>query len=115
MIRAATIGFVLLAVSLIWGCVVRARPVVVVRERAEERIDIVEVREAPPPIREEVRPEPPHSECVWITGHWVRTRAGWEWETGYWVRRPHATAVWVPGHWKNVGPGAWKWVPGHWR
>jgi hypothetical protein len=108
-------GAVLLVTGLASGCVVRARPVVVVHEHPRDRVDVVEVREAPPPVQVEVRPEPPHTECIWIEGHWVRTRSGWEWEAGYWVRRPHAAAVWVPGHWRNFGPGTWKWVPGHWQ
>jgi hypothetical protein len=61
------------------------------------------------------QPRRPHAECIWVEGYWVRTRVGWEWRAGYWVRRPHATAVWVPGHWKETAPGVWRWVPGHWK
>lgn len=96
------------------SCVLRARPMVVVHEHPQERVEVVEVRETPPPLKVETIPTAPHADCLWVSGHWVRTPQGWEWQPGYWVRRPHAAATWVPGHWKEVGPGIWRWVPGHW-
>jgi hypothetical protein len=73
---------------------------------------VVIVREAPPPVREERVPGP---------------RAGWEWAPGHWDWR-HGQYVWVQGHWLRERRGEhwvadrwerrgdrWERVAGHWE
>jgi hypothetical protein len=78
----------------------------------EERVVVVE--EAPPPERVEVYGIAPSPNHVWVSGHWVRRGARWEWSPGYWIVRRHAHDEWIPGHWERRGRG-WAYIDGHWR
>jgi hypothetical protein len=53
---------------------------------------------APPPLRVEVRGEPPYPGYLWFDGYW-----GWE----------HDHHVWVPGHWVEPRAG-YRWAPHRW-
>lgn len=89
--------------------------VVVEEPRAEERPVVeaeVVVREHPPAPRMEPVPAP-RRDAVWVHGHWYWNH-GWEWRSGYWVRRHSEHDVWVDAHWELVD-GSWHFRAGYWR
>jgi hypothetical protein len=92
--------------------VVVSRPAPVVREREYVRAPVV-IRQAPPPVVEEVVPASPGRRYVWTSGYWTWNNR-WMWQPGQWVLPPRERAAWVPGQWVDHR-GDWQWVPGHWR
>lgn len=74
----------------------------------------VVVKEPPAP-KLETKPPKPFPRAVWIDGHWKWNSAAnnFLWVSGRWVREK-AGKVWIQGHWKRTS-GGWKWVKGHWR
>jgi|GEM_PF-419489 len=76
--------------ALLSGCIVEPPP-------HRHHVGTV-VTVAPPPLRVEVRGEPPYPGYIWFDGYWS------------WQRSEH---VWVPGHWAAPRPG-YRWVPHHW-
>jgi hypothetical protein len=68
--------------------------------------------DAPPELRVEIRPEPPHPNAIWIDGHWRWYNRHYDWVPGYWERHPKGE--WVPGRWEKR-PKGWTWMKGHWR
>jgi hypothetical protein len=98
---AAAIALALLVLS---GCVVTARPAYVG--------PVVTV--APPPPQVEVIGVAPRPGYVWFGGYW-----GWEggrhvWHAGYWgAGRPGYR--WVPHRWVQGPGGGWHMAPGHWE
>jgi YXWGXW repeat-containing protein len=74
----------------------------------------VYVNVPPPPIRVEVRGNPPGPDHVWIGGYHRWSGTEYVWVPGRWAARPHVHAKWVAGHWSKHARG-WYWVEGHWR
>jgi hypothetical protein len=74
----------------------------------------VQVRQAPPPLRAEVRPPRPSAGHAWIDGHWAWRGGAHVWIGGYWALPPGAGYVWEPARWANEG-GNWMFFEGHWR
>jgi hypothetical protein len=73
--------------------------------------EVVVVREAPPPLREERIPAARHGH-VWVNGHWEWRHNHYQWVRGYWVRERHGyvynAPTWVErnGHWE-MQRGRW--------
>lgn len=67
---------------------------------------------APPAPLVELRPPPPASTYVWVSGYWWWTDPRWTWTPGYWCP-PRYGYHYVPGRWywsSNYwwyGPGGW--------
>jgi hypothetical protein len=106
--RAAS--FLCLAVLLVAGCVATVEATVPVAEP----VAVVEVREAPPPVRVEVMTVQPSPNHIWIAGYWSHHGGGWVWNQGHWEARRHGH-VWVAARNVEVRPGVWRYEPGHWR
>ena len=70
--------------------------------------------EAPPPEQVELHGPPVEAGQGWITGHWMRTDAGWAWHPGTFVAPAGPNVVWIPGCWVGKN-GQWVWVEGGWR
>ncbi|HET6201192.1 MAG TPA: hypothetical protein VFI25_00155 [Planctomycetota bacterium] len=69
----------------------------------------------PPPAERVEIPGPPlEPGQVWVCGHWTKTEAGWEWDSGGYVTPPREGALWAPGRWVE-GDGKWTWIVGGWR
>ena len=62
-----------------------------------------------------IKPNPPKSNYIWISGHWNwnKKKHQYVWQEGQWVK-PKKGKVWVPGHYKNIR-GGYTWIPGHWK
>jgi hypothetical protein len=110
----------LLALTLATGCVTER---VVVKERVpvqrqtvivEEVDPTIVVREAPPPVVQEVVTVAPGSNHIWIAGYYGYRGGRYVWTSGRWMLPPGGHTTWVPGHWAN-GPDGWRWRPGQWR
>ena len=69
------------------------------------------VETEPPPLRVEVRSEPPSREAVWIDGNWSWRGHQYVWIAGHWENHRHGN--WVPGYWNKRDRGYY-WVKGHW-
>ena len=108
------------------GCVVVEKPhhtvvkpapvhVVVVDEPARAAV-VVEVREAPPPLRREVivERERPSAAHAWIKGHWRHDGRVYVWVPGHWERPPRANVVWVEPRWERRG-GVYIFIEGVWK
>jgi hypothetical protein len=102
------VTMIMVAVLGMSGCTVTERPGEIV-VRGEPFV----VREAPPPLREEVIGVAPSPRHIWVPGYWA-WHDGWAWEPGRWALRPYHGAEWHPGHWARH-PNGWVWVSGHWR
>jgi hypothetical protein len=70
------------------------------------------VKQAPPPVKAEVKPAAPSVTAIWIDGHWQWNGNRYVWKKGHWEKK--AKGAWVKGQWKKTGRGH-KWVPGHWK
>ncbi|MBU8900099.1 hypothetical protein DRW03_18620 [Corallococcus sp. H22C18031201] len=73
----------------------------------------VTTAQAPPPLRQEVRPQPPAPEYVWAPGYWYWGVGGWDWVTGGWIVPPRAGLAFVSPRWVRRGP-SWVFVGGGW-
>src|SRR5436190_23660117 len=56
----------------------------------------VVVKQAPPPLREEVRPAPPSPSQTWVSGYWTWNN-NWEWHAGRFEQPPQPNMSWEPG------------------
>jgi len=66
----------------------------------------------PPPLRVEIRSDPPGPDYIWINGYWDWNGHTYIWISGHWSRHnPHKE--WQPGHWEQR-PHGWVWMPGRW-
>jgi hypothetical protein len=69
------------------------------------------IREAPPPPREEARPDRRRGH-EWAPGHWEWRNGRHVWIAGHWVRERRGSH-WVPDQWVERN-GRWHLVRGHW-
>ena len=69
------------------------------------------VETEPPPLRVEVRSEPPSPGAIWVAGYWGWRAHQYVWIAGHWERNP--LGDWVPGYWDKRDRGYY-WVKGHW-
>ena len=74
----------------------------------------VVVRQAPPALREDMRPPPPAPTHAWVPGYWTWGNNEWVWVHGRWEQPPERMAAWVPGQWTQRGED-WVWRAGHWQ
>jgi hypothetical protein len=62
---------------------------------------------------DDVRPEQPSTDHVWVTGYWWWSNQTYLWVPGYWATPPHAGYVYVSGHW-TYKDTQWVYVRGGW-
>jgi hypothetical protein len=99
----AGLGTLLVAGSLLSGCVVAPAP-------GYYGARVVTV--APPPPQVEVVGVAPAPGYVWFGGYWNWVGGQHVWVPGYWgAGRPGYR--WVPHAWVRAG-GGWRMAPGHW-
>jgi hypothetical protein len=104
-----------LGLSLLAGCVVeRPAPRRVYVEPAPPVGDVVIVREAPPPPREEYIPLCPGPRYVWCHGHWRYNGSAYYWVPGHWELPPREHAEWIGPRWEVRGDGYF-FIEGRWR
>jgi hypothetical protein len=51
---------------------------------------------------------------VWIDEDWEPRGNAYGWKGGYWATPPRQGAVYVKGHWVRTRAG-WEWMPGRWK
>jgi hypothetical protein len=102
-IKAAIVGTLLAAV--LSGCVVTARPAVVVPGE-------VVAYSAPPPVRYETVGVAPAPGYFWVGGAWFWEGGRYAWHPGRW-EAPRPGYHWVAHEWRPVG-NSWHMTPGHW-
>ncbi|MCU0665165.1 MAG: hypothetical protein MUC50_22920, partial [Myxococcota bacterium] len=71
----------------------------------------------PPPDRTEIRPEPPSSIHVWISGYWEYnvSQESWVWQGGSWQVPPEDGSNWRPPQYEDRGDGTWIFIVGYWE
>jgi hypothetical protein len=62
------------------------------------------VRDPPPPVRFESRPDPPTPDAQWASGHWELVDGHYVWVEGRYVTAPPGY-VFVDGHWEARNGG----------
>jgi hypothetical protein len=72
---------------------------------------VIIVHTAPPPLRDEVVPEPRHG-YVWVPGYWDWRHNHHVWVAGTWVRERHGY-VYVAPEWRERD-GRWEMERGRW-
>jgi len=75
---------------------------------------VITVKEAPPPLRAEVKPKAPSAKHSWVPGRWTWSKGKWVWKSGHWSARPAGQSSWIPGRWVK-GIKGWRYVKGHWK
>ncbi len=71
------------------------------------------VQEAPPALREEIRPVSPGDGMVWIAGNWSHDKGEYEWTSGRWERPAVEHMTWSPARWHHSSAG-FGFTRGHW-
>jgi hypothetical protein len=87
------------------------------RESAAVLVDsaprTVLVQEAPPALREEIRPVSPGDGMVWIAGNWSHDKGEYAWTSGRWERPVAEHMTWSPARWHHSSTG-YGFAAGHW-
>src|ERR1700733_5673658 len=123
---------VLLAASMLAGCVVRVAtppppppprvyvpppppPPPPAPAYSEPSVDVeVAANEAPPPLPDYEQPPCPEDGYLWTPGYWAwGGGGGYYWGPGTWVAPPAVGVLWTPGYWGFVG-GGYRWNAGDW-
>lgn len=71
------------------------------------------VQEAPPALREEIRPVSPGDGLVWIPGNWSHEKGEYEWTSGRWEHPAAENMTWSPARWRHTSTG-YGFTRGHW-
>jgi hypothetical protein len=101
----------MLAKTLLASCIAATLSLAVADAAVAQVRGVITIREAPPPLREEVVP-PPRRGYVWAPGYWNWQGRRHVWHGGTWVRaRPgyvYRSPTWVErdGRWE-YRQGAW--------
>lgn len=69
---------------------------------------------APPPLRVETPPPPPHRDYLWIPGYWHWETNQHRWVDGHW-EAPREHQHWEPHRWDRDEGGRWRLREGYWR
>ncbi|MDJ0761866.1 MAG: hypothetical protein QNJ97_02665 [Myxococcota bacterium] len=90
--------------------------VCVVQGKDPARPRPVYVAGPPPPVKQEVIPQSPSSNYVWVPGYWDWNEVDnqWIWEDGRWAVPPQPGYVWQPSSYQDQGQGDWIYTPGQW-
>lgn len=69
----------------------------------------VVVDSRPPPVKVQVIPPSPNSDCQWADGEWVWRASEWRWQDGGWLSPndqcyfADAVFVWLPSRFDHTG------------
>lgn len=80
--------------------------------RVTEEYEPTTIGKEPPAPKEEVAPDRPFPDAIWIPGYWAFVQQDFTWVCGIW-RRPPPGKSWNAGSW-NKNESGWVWAKGFW-